>query len=844
MASLSSIRPPSASSARPTALRVPAPSSKLPSSASTNTNTASRLPNLAPSDRTPPDGVRKAARVVQPPSSGLGAKAEGGGPGAGATRERNPTARGPPAGAGGSDEAQRTIRRPARVLQSAEAAEGPAGAGGPAPTPSMTRLPLHRPPSAAPGTVPPAASLSTLRPFPSTTSHTTPSKRKQPTPNLSTVLDPSASPATVRARTRSIASQALTKSLSRSTSSTLDNPQTVRPRRTLKSDVKEEGTVAVPSPRTRKKATLAGLGRPDHPSLTAARPPSLSSDQRSASSLQRPVSSSIQRSASDTVPADRTPLRTSTRRPSTSSPSTSLKPSSSLARPSHRRTPTASSIPVVAGAGRTLKKLSTQSTLSTASTATTDSSRTGASEASSMNSAIAGAMRRHRLSADARLAAPPPATAGRRGSATLARSPGKPRSTAGSRTPAKTRPPSVSHSKPDLSASQISRRESWETVGSGRPSLGSTTFDELEPPPPSSPSSVAAPRIALAPPPDASLSFATPQKPSEPLDLLGDATPLPSRAALSYISPDTTLSRLSHASFLSPACSADSPGSALLNASLASIAPSPAPAPRPRQLTLLGGGGGARNKPRDSASLEEMLKIGLQSGDGEAREWELLLDEGSSVLMRQEIGAHGEGGGGLTPWRGRVVSLSRSRSRREVDDVAEEAEGLEDEEQGEEQGGEQRDIVILQQSSTEARDLRRRVEELLAELERAKREGSVAQEELELARREKEAWEEERRGMESDLEDLAAAAAAAAASRPPPPPSPPPPPAEPEHAPQLARLRLEHQQVLALSAFGTSTATWEGIAARAAREREELAAEMDALRVVAGGLGAWQALCV
>ncbi|GAA5908820.1 hypothetical protein JCM5296_006464 [Sporobolomyces johnsonii] len=842
MASLSSIRPPSASSTRPTALRVPAPSSKLPSSASTNSNTASRLSNPAHSDRTSPDGVRKAARVVQPPSSTLGAKAEAGGPGAGPTKERNPTARGPPAGAGGPEEAQRTIRRPARVLQSAEAAEGPAGAGGPAPTRSMTGLSLHRPPSAASGTVPPSASLSTLRPFPSTTSHTTPSKRKQPTPNLSTVLDPSASPATVRARTRSIASQALTKSLSRSTSSTLDNPQTVRPRRTLKSDVKEEGTVAVPSPRTRKKATLAGLGRPDHPSLTAARPPSLSSVQRSASSLQRPVSSALQRSASDTVPADRTPLRTSTRRPSTSSPSTSLKPSSSLARPSHRRTPTASSIPVVAGAGRTLKKLSTQSTLSTASTATTDSSRTGASEASSMNSAIAGAMRRQRLSADSRLAAPPPATAGRRGSATLARSPGKPRSTAGSRTPAKTQPPSLSHSKPDLSSSQISRRESWETVGSGRPSLGSTTFDELEPPPPSSPSSIAAPKIALAPPPDASQSFATPQKPSEPLDLLGDATPLPSRAALSYISPDTTLSRLSHASFLSPARSADSPGSALLNASLASIAPSPAPAPRPRQLTLLGGGGGARNKPRDSASLEELLKIGLQSGDGEAREWELLLDEGSSVLMRQEIGAQGEGGGGLTPWRGRVVGLSRSRSRRDVVDVAEEVEGMEEEEQEEqEQGEEQRDIVILQQSSTETRDLRRRVEELLAELERAKREGSVAQEELELARREKEAWEEERRGMESDLEDLAAAAAAA--SRPPPPPSPPP-PAEPEHAPQLARLRLEHQQILALSAFGTSTATWEGIAARAAREREELAAEMDALRVVAGGLGAWQALCV
>ncbi|GAA5934532.1 hypothetical protein JCM1841_003833 [Sporobolomyces salmonicolor] len=831
MATLSSIRPPSASSARPAALRVPAPSSKLPSSASTNNDTASRLANSAQPDRTSPDGVRRAARVLQPFSSGLGARADTGGPGAAAATERNPTARGPPGGARGSRDAQRTIRRPARVLQSAEATEGPANAASPAPpTRSMTGLPpTLRHPSAASGAVPPSASLATLRPFPSTTSHTTPSKRKQPTPSLSTVLDPSVSPAAARARTRSIASQALAKSLSRSTSLTLDHPQTVRPRRTFTSDVKEEGAVAVASPRTRKKATLAGLGRPDHPSLTA-RPPSVSSVQPSTSSLQRPISSSLQRSTSGIIPADKTPLRTSTRRPSSSSPSTSLKPSSSLARPTHRRTLTASSIPVAADAARTLKKLSTQSTLSTASTATTDSSRTGASEASSMNSAIAGAMRRHRPSVDSRLAALPLATTGRRGSATLARSPGKPRSSALSSTPAKARPPPLPQSKPDLSASQISRRESWETVGSGRPSLGSTTFDELEPPSPSSSSAIAAPQIALAPPADASLALATPQKPSEPLDLLGDATPLPSRAALSYISPDTSLSRLSHSSFLSPA-SADSPISAFLNASLAYIAPSPAP--RPRQLSLLG----TRNKPRDSASLEEILKLGLQSGDGEARELELLLDEGSSVLMRQEIGAQGDGGG-LTPWRGRVVSLSMSRSRRGVDDVAEEPEGIDEEEEQREEEERGKDILILQQSSTEARDLRQRVEELLAELERAKQEGSAAQEELEHARREKEAWEKERRGMESDLEDLAAAVA----SRPPPPP--PPPPSGPEHAPQLARLRLQHQQLLAFSALDTSTNIWEGIAARAAREREELAAEMEALRVVASGLGAWLALCV
>lgn len=208
-------------------------------------------------------------------------------------------------------------------------------------------------------------------------------------------------------------------------------------------------------------------------------------------------------------------------------------------------------------------------------------------------------------------------------------------------------------------------------------------------------------------------------------------------------------------------------------------------------------------------------------------EVELLLDEGSSRIMTEELrnslgpptmgDARGvaavpekEGSSSpapTTPWRGRIVSLGASAKRRSLAtsggqtlrSLSEDAATLTSpppSSSGDGGGGVQAgQILLLRQSTAEASDLRRQVAALSAELERLKRERDDAEaaraaavsstvatrgqqvddERIEALRQELEAaqvreselrsdWEADRRAMEEDMAELAAVAAATAAA--------------------------------------------------------------------------------
>ncbi|GAA5972184.1 hypothetical protein JCM11641_002532 [Rhodosporidiobolus odoratus] len=936
MATATQIRPPSQSATRTLLSRLPS------STASTSSPTASSSRPVHPVTRT----EASQTQATSAPRRALGAGAPSAGNPSIPSMTIASTPLEPPA------EGIRTLKRPNRVVQTGES-----GHVSYAVVPSTLKRSALAPPSSSSRSLgcSTLSSSTSLRTLPSTASKRLPTSK---TISEDTSLSLSSSqrgvvspdlPLTPRttARTRSIASQALSRSLSRSTSGRglakqerslrkEESPQTVRPARRVLgpkaseggSDGKADGTGGEEKP-PRKKPALVGLGRPTLP--TQGKEVSLSPD-----TVRQP--SRTLRSASHNTAS--TPLRSSTRRPSTSTSAareTAMKPppapsSAFLSSRTHRRTPAApsqSSIPIPSSAAlpsatlSRLPKKPSSTSLSVASSAH--------SEASSQHSAILGAsaLRRRRVEGKLGGPLPPPSAPGtvRRVSGALGRSPGRRRASAAgreSKIPPRPRasradqppPPSANgqdNPQDDLSASQIGRRDSWVTEpGSARPSLssadplpsiafsssngarggtgeGDISWETVE----SRCGSAAAGTTVPFPPSSASSApsadYATPRRSlaafsganAAPLNMVGSS--LPSRSSLSYISPDTSTSRFSQV-FLSPT---DSPPiHALLSVSQSSqpslspgFAPNSPITPRPRQVSLLRQTG-KRNKPRDSASLEEILRLGLQNGDSGARELELLLDEGSSVLMREDLEAEGMGGLGLgvgaeggTPWRGRVLSLSTSpggvmrksllaqppqEMEKEERDEGEEKDGVrEDQDLSEDEQGDDMEqqtevfVLPLRPSTLEATELRRQLEALQGEMEqlRAARlagaEEAAArvvelQAELDAHKVEqdeqREEWKMEREGMEADLAELAAAAASS---------QPLPAPTAPSRS---STVDISHRSALELSlsslhfscASSRVATGFEQLESRAKRDREDSRGEVEMIRALMGGLKVWE----
>ncbi|GAA5824997.1 hypothetical protein JCM11251_006057 [Rhodosporidiobolus azoricus] len=752
-----------------------------------------------------------------------------------------------------------------------------------------------------------------MRTFPASTS----TKRTLPSSH-SLAATESASPQTprTRARSRSFASQALQRSLSRSASGRRlssrrqeedwgqdDMETTVKPaRRVLPSSAARAGKEKVgDNPSPRQKPALSGLGRPA---------PTGSGDTISSSTARKPSSSTLHSvsASSSTTSASRSeqtaPLRTSIRRPSRGGgqsmegemkppPPQASVPSCNSSRNLPRRAPTAgvvpgSSIPV---AGRVLKKPPP-----VPSSVASDASTFTAGSSASARSATADAMAMKRIRAEGRLGGPPTLGKPRRSATTAAgeasRIPPHPHgSNASSQRQQQQRLAS--------SAEGDRRRDSWVTdsePGSARPSLSGaceslpSTAEADDESWRTLPASTSRGGSALPVP---TSSFATPRKPSsspaDPSVLVSprnDGLP-PSRAALSYASPDGA-SSLSRTIYLSPSSAASPPISALLSSSTASHAPSTPSStslltPRPRQVSLLRTAG-RRNKPRESASLEEILRLGLQSNTEGAKDLELLMDEGSSAMMLEDLegvaieagGAGGAGGG--TPWRGRVLSLSvssanglspRGGGRRgsvlvhppEEDEEAGDREAAVEEgrvdEDGEEATEQEQQLLVLplRPSTHEAASLRREIAVLQAELSSLRRQSSLAphvpsperrmeedervsalEEELQEQRERMEQMEEEHRAeveaMEADLATLAVGASLAQPSSP---------TTLLQALPsEMRQLELDLSSALSSSASLSASAAYEAVESRARREMEEVRGEVETLRCLMGGLEGWE----
>ncbi|BGP49563.1 hypothetical protein JCM10450v2_005457 [Rhodotorula kratochvilovae] len=377
----------------------------------------------------------------------------------------------------------------------------------------------------------------------------------------------------------------------------------------------------------------------------------------------------------------------------------------------------------------------------------------------------------------------------------------------------------------------------------------------------------AAPQIALSPPPGAGAApppldasaFATPRKPASAVDA-------PSPEYATPAADLSTLSHFSHASFLSPL-----PPPASSSSTTSDLGASLSATPKPKQLTLLRPR--ARARPRESASLEELLRSGLlpgsspaasSAGGGEgADEWELLLDEGSSRLMREEILAGdaaapapaGQGQGQGTPWRGRVVSVGMSARRRSVvaspGSPADRAllspprhEGAPAQTQGEDR------VLLLRQSTSEASALRRQLAALQGEVallrsaraageEERDARAAALERELDAARaREDEAreeWEAERREMEEEMAELASVVAAPAAA-----------PVQGVGPARVAALEARQRALeldlgaeRAVAARTAAAQAYRTVEGGARRERAEIKGELAALRALQQGLGLW-----
>lgn len=460
--------------------------------------------------------------------------------------------------------------------------------------------------------------------------------------------------------------------------------------------------------------------------------------------------------------------------------------------------------------------------------------------------------------------------------------------------------PSRSSAQPVAAAAavqQTSRKSSWETVRSTRDSLASTSrrrssiallvggdadrsWETVE--------SRRASRTAVG---VADATMETPRRPSQPNPAPMISPPSPDSnsgaprvsATDDAASPQTlsTMSHFSHAAFLSP------------------MPPPPIdvlsdPPPRARPAVHVN-----RSKPRESTSLDEILRLGMLNqsqlagttagGPGGGLELELLLDEGSSRMMTEELrdslGPPASAGDAAspapaptTPWRGRIVSVGASAKRRSLATSGQALGSLSEEgatlssppPPGNGQAGQ---VLLLRQSTTEASDLRRQVAALSAELELVKRERdetastvergqqAVADERVEALQRELEAaqarendlrsdWEAERRAMEEDMAELAAATAAATSSST---LTAMPQPREEEAATatnhsQQARATERAHWTLLLTASESAGAslragsTFEHVEQLAKREREDTRLALASLQSLARGLEGWRAM--
>ncbi|GAA5999575.1 uncharacterized protein JCM10292_004240 [Rhodotorula paludigena] len=398
------------------------------------------------------------------------------------------------------------------------------------------------------------------------------------------------------------------------------------------------------------------------------------------------------------------------------------------------------------------------------------------------------------------------------------------------------------------------------------------------------------PQIALSPPPGSAAlpssfrasTFRTPRKADEP--------------SFEDASPDASLSHFSHASFLSPAPPPPSSAAASAEPPHTLSASTSSHPPQPKQLSALLHSQRtprARARARESLSLEELLRLGLARGgtpgrvsnggggsSGAGDELELLLDEGTSRLMLEEIGG-GKGSDGpvedaragpLTPWRGRVVSVSSARrnslaaslSASMVGSPSGGNAGTGDSFLSPPRGipaGDENKVLLLRQSTAEASDLRRQLSALQSEVDRlrtdrdrlshahvaecerdseAARRMQALEDELERAHAREEAmrgdWDAERREMECEMAELASVAASA-------PPPPLPLLLGQEERERAACLERQHAVVLAREGARTACASeavaLEAFGAGARRDRAEVAGALETVRALAQGLQLW-----
>lgn len=269
-------------------------------------------------------------------------------------------------------------------------------------------------------------------------------------------------------------------------------------------------------------------------------------------------------------------------------------------------------------------------------------------------------------------------------------------------------------------------------------------------------------------------------------------------------------------------------------------------------------------------------------GRGGGGELDLLLDEGSSVMMREDLGLLAGGGGGEddglgpggggTPWRGRVMSLSmrsspghgsgqrsgRARTStilRSLTTAAAEEEEQPSTASSEETGmetdsdAEETQVLVLplRPTTNEAVSLRRQLESLQAELSSLRSASTAADEpanELQHLRAAlaaanshnaelQRAHEQEVEAMEADLAILARSASFV-----------PPSVSSPPSSTSLVDATVPLALVRAEYATEKVSKGWEDVEERARRERREIEGEREALRALVGGLEGWGRLLI
>lgn len=325
---------------------------------------------------------------------------------------------------------------------------------------------------------------------------------------------------------------------------------------------------------------------------------------------------------------------------------------------------------------------------------------------------------------------------------------------------------SSSHSRPDShdSASGHEGDVSWETVASRRASaLDASTTSHHD-------------------------SFQTPRKASQPSSFgttcHTEASSLPSRADMSYLSPEVSaLSRALTAHHISIVHSSTSPSAA---ASSVTVDPRRSMKSSPAMTIQMGG--------RKSVTLDEVLKASLvleQTSEGDEDGW--LYEEGVSRVMRADLD------GVSTPLKRSVLGAPILE---EQDCWGQKAEEARNRVRSLEKDLEARSAQLAEERAGIAEE-RQRWQQEAEQLRRATA-ATAARHQDDLRR-----WEEERLGLASrpSIED---------------------------------DLQLQLKSHQASSAHSSLLFQLEGIARSAKGEREELSSALDSLRLISQGLSVWQ----